>query len=273
MRLNGTVGILTGSSRGIGVYLAEALARRGVRLAFAARSKDELNAVAERAESLGTHAIAVPTDVARREDLESLVERTTSELGPPDLLINNAGIERYADFHSYDIDMIEKIIRVNVIAAEVLTRLVLPGMIDRGRGHIVNIASVAGKSAVPYNVVYSSTKHALVGFSWSLREELKPHGVGVSVICPGFVRESGMFADWSGGAEPPGMTNSVSPERVAEATVDAIESDKGDVVVAPALLRFTDVLHALSPSVAGWIGRKSSAYRFLRSATNKTFRD
>jgi NAD(P)-dependent dehydrogenase (short-subunit alcohol dehydrogenase family) len=130
------------------------------------------------------------------------------------VLVNNAGIERYTDFHSYDLDMIEKIIRVNVVAAEVLTRLVVPGMIDRARGHIVNISSVAGKSAVPYNAVYSSSKHALVGFSWSLREELKPYGIGVSVVCPGFVREAGMFADWSGGTEPPGMTRSVSPERV-----------------------------------------------------------
>jgi uncharacterized protein len=189
------------------------------------------------------------------------------------VLVNNAGIERYTDFHSYDLDMIEKIIRVNVIAAEVLTRLVLPGMIDRARGHIVNISSVAGKSAVPYNVVYSSSKHALVGFSWSLRQEVKPYGVGVSVVCPGFVRESGMFADWGGGVEPPGMTKSVSPERVAKATVEAIERDKGDVVIGPALLKISDVVHAISPSVAGWIGRNSGAYRFLRSATDKTFRD
>jgi uncharacterized protein len=273
MRLNGTVGIVTGSSRGIGVYLAEALARKGVRLALAARSKDELNDVAGKVQSLGTRAIAVPTDVSQRDDLEHLVEETISELGPPDLLINNAGIERYADFHTYDIDTIERIIRVNVIATEVLTRLVLPGMIDRGRGHIVNISSVAGKSAVPYNVVYASSKHALVGFSWSLRQELKPYGIGVSVVCPGFVAESGMFADWGGGAEPPGLTRSVSPRQVAEATVEAIEHDKGDVVVAPALMRISDVVHAVSPTLAGWIGRKSGAYRFLRSATDKTFRD
>lgn len=271
--MNGTVGILTGSSRGIGVYLAEALARKGVRLALAARSKDELNEVATRVRSLGGHAIAIPTDVARREDLESLLERTTAELGPPDVLVNNAGIERYADFPSYDIDLIEKIIRVNVVAAEVLTRLVLPGMIDRARGHIVNISSVAGKSAVPYNAVYSSSKHALVGFSWSLREELKPHGIGVSVVCPGFVRESGMFADWSGGEEPPGMTKSVSPERVAKAAVEAIERDKGDVVVGSAFLRISDVVHAISPAFAGWVGRRSGAYGFLRRATEKTFRD
>ena len=272
MRLNATVGILTGSSRGIGVYLAEALARKGVRLALAARSEDELNEVAERLRSLGADAIAIPTDVARREDLESLVERTTAELGPPDVLVNNAGIERYADFHTYELDTIEKIIRVNLVAAEVLARLVVPGMIDRGRGHIVNISSVAGKSAVPYNAVYSSTKHALVGFSWSLREELKPYGIGVSVVCPGFVR-AGMFADWSGGMEPSRLTRSVSPERVANATVEAIERDKADVVVGSALLRISDVVHAASPSLAGWIGRKSGAYRFLRSATDKTFRD
>jgi short-subunit dehydrogenase len=82
-----------------------------------------------------------------------------------------------------------------------------------------------------------------------------------------------MFADWSGGMEPPGLTRSVSPERVANATVDAIERDKAEIVVGSPFLRISDVVHALSPNLAGWIGRKSGADRFLRSATDKTFRD
>ncbi len=255
--------ILTGASRGIGVYLAEHLARKGVNLALAARSNDELEDVARRMHSFGVRAVAIPTDVSRPEDLEALVEKAGAELGPIDLLVNNAGIEHYVDFHTADPQLIDKIIRVNVIGPEMLTRFVLPGMVERRHGHIVNIASVAGKTAVPYNAIYSSSKHALVGFSWSLREELRPHGIGVSVICPGFVAEAGMFADWSGGRKPPGLTRAVSPERVAEETIAAIEKDKAEVIVATGLTKIVDVFHAISPNLTTGIARKSGAYRFL----------
>jgi short-subunit dehydrogenase len=163
VELNNKVCILTGASRGLGVRFAEDLARKGVHVALAARSEGELKETEELVRRFGVRTIAVPTDVGRLEDLKTLVDRTTTELGPPDLLINNAGVERYAHFHEVDVDVIERTLRVNVWAPEVLTRLVLPGMVERRSGHIVNIASVAGKTAVPYNAIYSSSKHALVG--------------------------------------------------------------------------------------------------------------
>ncbi|MDQ3939902.1 MAG: SDR family NAD(P)-dependent oxidoreductase, partial [Actinomycetota bacterium] len=194
------------------------------------------------------------------------------ELGPPDVLVSNAGIERYANFHEVDPQVIENILRVNVWAPEVLTRLVLPGMVDRGRGHIVNISSVAGKTAVPYNAIYSSSKHALVGFSWSLREELKHYGIGVSVICPGFVERTGMFDHWSRGAKPPAMTASVSPEHVAAAMIKAIEKDKAEVIVTKGLARIVDVTHAISPEFTTKTARRGGAYEFLRQAVERDHR-
>ena len=272
MELRGSIGILTGGSRGLGVYIAEALTRRGVALALAARSEQELKETQLRIERLGGRAIIVPTDVGKLKDLQNLVEITTSELGPVDLLVNNAGIERYANYHELDVDVIEKTLRVNLWAPEVLTRLVLPGMVERRRGHIVNVASVAGKTAVPYNSIYSSSKHGLVGFSWSLREEMKPQGVGVSVVCPGFVADSGMFHHWSRGEKPPSVSRAVAPVKVADAVVKAVEADRAEIIVARGLTKIVDVTHAISPALTTAIARRTGAYSFLRKATRGDFR-
>jgi uncharacterized protein len=272
MELRGRIGILTGASRGLGVHIAESLARKGVHLALAARSEQELKETANRISGFGGRVATIPCDVGKLKDLETLASRAEEELGPVDLLVNNAGIEKYSEFHRYDLDTIEKILRVNVWAPEVLTRLVIPGMVERHRGHIVNIASVAGKTAVPYNAIYSSSKHALVGFSWSLREEVKPYGIGVSVICPGFVAESGMFAHWSQGDKPPAMSSAVTPEKVAAALITAIERDKAEVIVARGLAKFVDVTHAISPKFTTTMARKGGAYAFLRRATEREHR-
>lgn len=272
MELRGAIGILTGASRGLGIYIAEALTRRGVSLALAARSEQELKETQARVEKLGGRAVPVVTDVGKMKDLQALVDATESELGPVDLLVNNAGIERYAHYQDVDPEVIEKTLRVNLWAPEVLTRLVLPGMIERRRGHVVNIASVAGKTAVPYNAIYSSSKHGLVGFSWSLREEVKPFGVGVSVVCPGFVADSGMFHHWSRGQKPPSVSRAVAPEKVADATIRSIESNKAEIVVARGLTKIVDVTHAISPAFTTAIARRSGAYTFLRKAIRSDFR-
>jgi short-subunit dehydrogenase len=273
MELRNANCIVTGASRGIGAFLCRSLASRGANLALAARSAEELEKVAEGVRNLGVRAVVIPTDVSRRDDLVTLVEKAGADLGPIDVLINNAGVEKYGDFHQADPDLIEKVTRVNYIAPVTLARLVLPQMIERRRGHIVNISSVAGKTAVPYNVIYSGSKHALVGFSWSLREEVKPFGVGVSVVCPGFVSEAGMFADWSQGRKPPGLANMVSPQKVADKTIEAIEKDKAEVIVAGGLMKIVDVFHALSPAFTTNIARRSGAYRFLSSAKDSSFRE
>lgn len=270
MELRGTVAVLTGASRGIGVHLAEAFAAKGVSLALAARSAEGLETTAKKLESYPVKVVCIPTDVTKFGDLENLVERATTDLGPIDILINNAGVEKYAPFQEYDIDKITQIMQTNVISAQLLTRLVLPGMVERKRGHVVNIASVAGKMAVPYNAVYSASKHALVGFSWSLREEMHKHGVGVSAICPGFVAEAGMFADWSKGKKPPGLASPVTPQAVAAKTVEAVEKNKGEVIVASAAMR---VSKAMPHEVTSAIGRRSGGYDFLENVAVEAWRE
>lgn len=269
MQLKNTVGIVTGASRGIGVVLAEHLARKGVDLALAARSEADLEKTAEKVRVYGIRAITVPTDVTDNADLRTLVDRTTGELGPVDLLVNNAGIERYTRFVAHDPEMIEAILRTNVTAVELLTRFVLPGMVERRRGHIVNISSAAGKTAVPYNTVYSSSKHALVGFSWSLREEMKPLGIGVSVVCPGFVSDTGMAHSWMNGRKAPKVAGMVSPQKVAEEMIRAIEKDRAEVIVSGGLGKIVDVFHAISPALTTSIARRSGLYAFLEKEAEK----
>lgn len=270
MELKGTTAIVTGASRGIGTRIASALAQRGCNLVLAARSIEGLESTAAAIEAHGVRAIVVPTDVTKPEDLENLVDRAKADLGRIDILVNNAGIEHYAPFNEYDFDLITAIMQTNVVSAQWLTRLVLPDMVERRSGHIVNIASVAGKMAVPFNVVYSASKHALVGFSWSLREEVSRHGVGVSVVCPGFVAETGMFADWSGGRKPPGLASPVDPEVVAARTIEAIAKNKGEVIVGSPVMRLTK---AMPHEVSAAVGRRSGGFRFLEQVAVPAWRD
>lgn len=262
MELSNTVGILTGASRGIGIFIAEALADNGLSLALAARSADELEQTAERIRGRGVKAIAIPTDVTKREGLMNLVDRTTRELGPIDLLINNAGVEMVGYFERLDPDGIERAIHINLTSLISLTRLVVPSMIERRRGHVCNIASAAGKAARPYGSVYAATKHGVVGFSWSLRAELEARGVEVSVVCPSYVSGVGMFARRDAG-KPPRALATCTPERVARQVVKSIETNRAEVVVGSPLVRFSDVVHALSPDLAISIGKRGP-YGFLK---------
>lgn len=269
MELRGRTGILTGASRGIGVELARSLASKGVHLALAARGEEGLKRTAAELEQLGVRTITVPTDVTKTADLERLVARTNDELGPPDLLVNNAGIETIAPFADFDLDRIDAIVATNLTAAEKLTRLVVPGMIERRRGHVLNIASAAGKSGIPYYSVYGSTKHGLVGFSWSLRTELAGHGIGVSVLCPGFVSDAGMYADRSNNAKPPRSMATVTPQEVAAAAIRAVERNKAEIVVAKGMTRIADVFYALSPDFTMKVARRMGVDDFLATTISE----
>src|SRR5687768_3797485 len=125
MELAGKNAIVTGASRGLGVYIAQHLAGKGANVALAARSAEELDDVAHRVSTKTARAVAIPTDVSEKADLETLFEKATAELGPIDILVNNAGIEHYMDFPSIDPELIEKIMRVNYLGPAYLTRLVL----------------------------------------------------------------------------------------------------------------------------------------------------
>lgn len=267
MKLNGKVGILTGASRGIGAVLAEHLARKGVDLVLAARSKDDLEQTAEKVRALGSKALPVATDVSDVAQLQALVDAADTEFGRIDLLVNNAGVEIAGHTGQLDLDGIEAGVHTNLTSLIQLTRLVIPKMMAQGSGHVCNIASVAGKVARPFATVYSATKHGVVGFSWSLRAELAPLGVEVSVVCPGYVSGAGMFADRRdrlGVEAPPRTLAEVPVERVADATIAAIERNRAETIVGSLTMKIADVAHAISPDFAMGVARRGGAFDYVR---------
>ena len=247
--------IITGASRGLGLYIARALAAEKMNLVLAARSQKNLERVATSMGELGVGAIAVPTDVTDRSALEALVAAADAEFGGVDLLVNNAGVLVAYPYHKLAIEDIEHVLRINLNSAMLLTRLVLPGMLDRGYGHIVNLSSTAGKFGPPFDEIYAATKAGLIGFTESLRAEYKGTGVSASAICPGYVEEAGMYADGRerAGLTAPGWVGRTTPRAVARAVVKAVKRDQPEVIVNFPFQRPMSIVAEASPRFAEWV--------------------
>jgi len=269
--LRGANALLTGGSRGIGPYIARALAGEGVNVALSARNQGQLETVRDEIAGLGARAVAIAADLSQTEDRARLIETAGRELGPLDLLINNAGLEPSSEFARLAESTIEETIATNLTACAVLMRQVLPGMLERRRGHIVNIGSVAGKVAIPYDSIYSATKFGLVALSHAVREELRGTGVGVSVVCPGFVSEAGMYADM--GVPAPAIAGTSRPEQVAAAVLRAIQRDVAEVIVTPLSGRPLITAAGLSPAAGMALMRRVGVLDlFRKAAENKAER-
>jgi short-subunit dehydrogenase len=242
--------IVTGASRGLGAHIARALASSGVNVAVAARSAQQLEAVRDELVSLGVKAVGIRTDVTVAADRQELVDRATAELGPIDILVNNAGTELASHYTDLDPTQIEAMVNLNLTAPLLLIRAVLPGMLDRGKGHIVNLSSGAGKIAQPFYAVYSATKFGLIGATHALRAEHLGSPVGFSVICPSFVRQDGMFARYEAqGLRVPSLVGTTTPQNVASAVLKAIREDRAEIIVSSQPVRPTAVLQAVAPQV------------------------
>jgi short-subunit dehydrogenase len=261
--LRGATAVVTGASRGLGVHIAKALAAEGINVALAARSESELAAARDVIAGLGVKTAAIPTDVSVAAQRRALIERTEAELGPVDILVNNAGVEHGRAFTQIPEELVERVINVNLTAALLLIQAVLPGMLARGRGHIVNIASGAGKMALPFAAPYSSTKFALVGATQALRAEYRAAPVGFSVVCPGFISDEGMdAAHEADGAVAPRIAGRAAPEKVARAVVRAIIHDRPEVLVNSAPMRPLVVLNAAFPRAHSFIVSRTGITRW-----------
>ena len=179
--------VVTGGSRGIGAAIAIAAARAGGRVAVLGRSTDQLDAVAATITADGGVAAAIRCDVADPDSVRSAIATAETELGPCDVLVNNAGIAPSAPLAKTSNDMWERTMAVNLHGTYYATRAVLGGMIERGRGRVINIASVAGKTGFPYTVAYCASKHAVIGLTRALAQEVATHGITVNAVCPGWV--------------------------------------------------------------------------------------
>jgi len=245
--LRGRRALVTGASRGIGPHIARALAREGVDLAVTARSGDHLRAIANELGSLGVRAVAMPADLRSGAERERLVSAATALLGGVDILVNNAALDSSGAFETLDAATLTATIDTNLTAPMHLTSLVLPGMRERRAGHVVNVASLAGKKAVPYEALYGGTKAGLIEWTSALRIELHGTGVSLSAICPGYVMGEGMFARW--GIAPPRLFGSTTPTAVAHAVVRAIRHDLAEVLVNSMPVRLWFALYALAPGI------------------------
>ena len=228
MKLKGKTAILTGASRGIGTYIAKELANEGVNLILIARNQDGLEKTKSNLAEFDINISLHPADLKNTNGIKDLLAEIQSGHPNINILINNAGIERYRYYQDNKLGDINDILNVNLKAPMELTRLLLPGFLERG-GHIVNIASLAGKKGVPHNSIYSTSKAGLIMFTDSLRQELKGTKAGVSVICPGFIAESGMFFD--SGLKAPPLLGASHPKKVAKAVVHALKYNICEIVV------------------------------------------
>jgi NADP-dependent 3-hydroxy acid dehydrogenase YdfG len=187
MMLAGRVAVVTGASSGIGAAIAEMLAREGARVALAARRVDELHVIAGRIVASGGRALAVTTDLTDDHALAHLIETATHELGPVDLLVNNAGYAVWRSLESTSATEWDQTFAVNVRAAALLAARVLPGMQARRFGRIINIGSEAGVAIVPGLAAYCVSKHALNALTEVIQDGNHDNGIKAWVVCPGFV--------------------------------------------------------------------------------------
>jgi len=187
MNHKGKVVFVTGGGRGIGRATGLAFARQGASVAVAARSREEIESVAVEAEQLGARALAVVCDVTDRESVFQAVEKTRSELGPVEILVNNAGIARFAPILQAAADEWDLMYRVNCRALLFTAQAVLPDMMRAGAGAIITIASAAAKKGYPNQSGYVASKHGALGFSRVLALETREYGIRVHVVNPGGV--------------------------------------------------------------------------------------
>ncbi len=248
MNLGGRSVLLTGASGGIGAAAARALAARGAAVIVTGRRVEELEALAA---EIGGRAL--PVDLSDADGPARLL----AAAGHVDVLVANAALSQAGEITSLSPEQVDAVLAVNLRAPLMLARLLAEPMAARRSGQLVFVASLQGKAASPYSALYTATKFGLRGFSLSLRLDLADHGVGVSCVSPGFVRDAGMFAD-SGAPLPPGV-RTVTPDAVAAAIVRAIERNRAEVDAAPFALRAGARMAGLAPVLAANVSKRFGA--------------
>jgi len=267
-RFKDAIVLVTGGARGMGKLFARRSIERGAgRVILWDVDEQALAATADELRRAGGSVDADTVDLTDVSQIEASARRVLAERGAVGILFNNAGVVVGKPFEAHSTGEIERSIRVNVLAAMHTARAFLPSMIERGRGHIVNIASAAGLTPNPNMSVYAASKWAVLGWSESLRIELESahEGVRVTTVCPSYV-DTGMFQ----GARAPLLTPMLKPDDVADRIIRAVESDRF-LVRTPPIVNLLPALRGLLP--ARWfdslIGRGFRIYSSMDRFTGR----
>jgi NADP-dependent 3-hydroxy acid dehydrogenase YdfG len=238
--LDGKVAAITGASSGIGEATAKALAEAGAAVALGARRVDRLEALASSIDESGGHALAIELDVAEEASANAFVAEAKSQLGGLDILVNNAGVMLLGPVEGADTSQWRTMVNVNLLGLLYCTHAALPLMREAGRGHIVNISSVAGRSANAGSAVYNLTKFGVGAFSEALRQEVSPAGIRTTVIEPGFVD-----TELQGHNEHPAVREAIEQMRQSLPEVLKAEDIAGGILYAVTQPQRVDVNEVL----------------------------
>jgi short-subunit dehydrogenase len=250
VKLHGATVVVTGASAGIGRATALAFARQGATVVAAARREERLRELVAEIEQRGGRGLAVRCDVSEPEDIDDLRAKVEAAYGRCDVLVNNAGIPGGGRFTDLTVEQIERIVRVDYLGVLYCTKAFLPMMLRAGRGHIVNVASLAGRFATPGASVYASAKHAVVAFSEALHFEVAPQGVSVTTVNPGFVSTEGFpYRNKHTGHPARWLLRVMRPQEVAEAIVGVVKSGKAPEVSVPRWPASLQAVRVLAPPV------------------------
>jgi len=248
VNLGGRTVLVTGATGGLGQAIARALARRGARLLLSGRQVGVLEHLAAELD-----ARALPCDLADRD----AVVRLAGDAADADVLVANAGVPASGAIGGFAVGRLDRALDVNLRAPMVLARLLSERMAERGEGHIVFVNSLSGKAGTAGSAVYAASKFGLRGFALGIREDLRPHGIGVSTVFPGFIRDAGMLHD--SGVRLPGYVGLKRPDDVARAVVRAVERDRAEIDVAPLGLRLGAAVSGLAPEAVAVVQRRLGA--------------
>lgn len=260
MEISGKKVLLTGATGGLGRAIARTLADAGAEVIVSGRSEQ---ALAELASTLpGTGHSVLAADLGETGSALDLAERA----GEVDALVANAALPSTGRLNELTDQQVARMLRINLEAPILLSQALLPGMLERGRGKLVMIGSLAGKAGSPRSSIYNATKFGLRGFVFGLAQDLAGSPVSATLVAPGFVRDAGMFAD-SGASSPAGM-GTTTPERVAASVLKAIGSEKVEISVAPMVQRTMAHIGLISPHLSHRVQSGQAGQKAAESVAN-----
>ena len=257
MTFNDKVVWITGASSGIGEALTYVLAKRGAQIIISARRKQKLQKVKANCGEAADNIFILPFDLADHKEIPKKCNQALERFGRIDYLFNNGGVSQRSLAVETDIDVVKKIMAINYTGTVLLTTQILPGMMERREGHIIVTSSVMGKFGTPMRSSYAASKHALQGYFESLRHEMEPHNINVTIVCPGFIHTDVSVNALTGDGKKyrkmaPGQNEGMDPELFAQKLLKAVKKNKKEVFIGGSEI-LSIYLKRYAPGLLNWL--------------------